>query len=112
MEQLETVQWIGSPAALVVAFSTFADDMRSGRMRIWKTMPVGTFHARVQLAEAGFGLALVRRASVLPNLLAGTLVELEIPLTTTMPIFLALRRGAYMGGITEVLINDIRLAYG
>lgn len=111
MEQLETVQWIGSPAAMDVAFSTFVDDMRSGRMRIWKTMPVGTLHARVQLAEAGFGLALVRRASVLPNLLAGTLVELEISLTTTMPIFLTLRRGAYLDGITDVLIDEIRLAY-
>lgn len=111
MEHLEAAQWIGNPAAIDVAFTTFVDDMRSGRMQIWKTMPVGTIHARVQLAEAGFGLALVRRASVLPNLLAGTLVELETPLTTSMPIFLTLRRGAYLGGATEVLINEIQSAY-
>jgi DNA-binding transcriptional LysR family regulator len=111
MEQLEAAQWIGNPAAMDVAFSAFADDMRSGRMQIWKTMPVGTIYARAQLAEAGFGLALIRRASILPNLRAGTLVELETPLTTTMPIFLTLRRGAYLGGTTELLINEIRSAY-
>lgn len=112
MEQMEAAQWIGNPAATDIAFNTFADDMRSGRLRIWKTMPVGTIHARIQLTEAGFGLALVRRASILPNLLAGTLVELETPLTTTMPIFLTLRRGAYLGGMTEILINEIQSAYG
>lgn len=111
LEQLETVQWIGSPAAMDVAFNTFADEMRSGRMQLWKTMQVGTFHARVRLAEAGFGIALVRRASILPNLHAGTLVELEIPLATTMPIFLTLRRGGHVGGMTDVLINEIRSAY-
>jgi|GEM_PF-5800229 len=112
MEQLEAAQWIGNPAATDVAFNTISDDMRSGRMQIWKTMHVGTIHARVRLAEAGFGLALVRRASILPNLISGTLVELETPLATTMPIFLTLRRGAYLGAMTELLINEIQAAYG
>jgi hypothetical protein len=64
--------------------------------------------ARLKLLEAGFGLALVRRACLGER---GPIVELETPMRLSLPIFLAWRRGIHFGRAEERLREELRVTY-
>lgn len=111
LDQLEDAQWIGNPATIDLAFYALEEKIRGGEIRNWKTMDVGTIHARKKLTEAGFGLALLRRLCILPELNSGRIVELNTPLAQSMPIFLSWRHGAYLGGLGEFLSERLKQEY-
>ncbi|MCB2075335.1 MAG: LysR family transcriptional regulator [Novosphingobium sp.] len=111
VEELEQVQWVGAPMAIDRTSDNYDEGLRFLGFEGWKTMEVSTIHARTKLSEAGFGVALIRRACVVDQLEAGSLVELSTPLSLSIPIFLAWRRGAYLGRMADKLISELRGAY-
>jgi DNA-binding transcriptional LysR family regulator len=111
MDQLEAAQWIGHPTVVDRTTTSYEEGLRQAGFQAWKIMDVRTIYGRLRLVEAGFGVAMVRRACIAEALRAGRLVELETPLTDEIPIFLTWRRGSYLGDAAERLRDRIVRAY-
>lgn len=103
IEQLEHVQLLGYPTAMDRTTTAYLEGGSQTGFQNWKTMNVPTIYSRLRLIEAGVGIALVRRACIVDQLQAGTIVELETPLNCSIPVFLAWRRGSYLGDAGEYL---------
>jgi DNA-binding transcriptional LysR family regulator len=111
LDELEVAQWIGFPAALDRTVTSYQEGLRLAGFQSWRMMTAPTLYARLRLLEAGFGVGMVRRACILPQLREGRLVELETPLSEDLPIFLAWRRGRYLGEAVEAMRDRIVAAY-
>lgn len=107
IEQLEQVQWIGDPIAMDRDTTALLGAMSQTGFQNWNTMSAPTIFSRIALAEGGFGVALVRRACVQNQLLRGTVIELDTPLNSDIPVFLTWRRGSYLGEAGEHLRNEL-----
>lgn len=67
--------------------------------------PIDSLTAQKRLAEAGFGLALLPRASVTEELAAKTLAPLRVSdLQAANPVFMVTRRGGYLSPAAHALI--------
>lgn len=108
IEELEQSQWVGGPVPIDRSNIGYEDGIRFLGFQGWNTMDVNTIFARIRLIEAGFGIALIRRACIARQLEAGNLVELATPLALSLPIFLAWRRGAYLAPAAEMLVDQLR----
>jgi DNA-binding transcriptional LysR family regulator len=71
----------------------------------WNSTPLDSLYARIRLVEAGFGVALVRRANIRAQLLEGGLVVVKAPLPHRVPVYVTWRRGAYLGEAAEFLMR-------
>ena len=107
IEQLEQVQWIGNPIAMDRDATALLGDMSQTGFQNWKTMSAPTLFSRIALVEAGFGVALVRRACVEDQLQRGSVIELDTPLNSAISVFLAWRRGSYLGEAGEYLRDQL-----
>lgn len=103
IEELELAQWLGYPTPMDQATTAFLEGRSQTGYQNWKTMGVPTIYSRLRLIEAGVGLALVRRSCIREHLRQGTIVELDTPLNTAVPIFLTWRRGSHLGEAGEYL---------
>ncbi|MCB2076807.1 MAG: LysR family transcriptional regulator [Novosphingobium sp.] len=108
IKDLQDSRWIGAPMAIDRANEYYQEGLRFLGFEDWQTSEVTSIFARTRLIEAGFGVALVRRACVEEELQRGSLVELRTPLSMSIPIFLAWRRGAHLGDMAEELISELR----
>lgn len=108
IEELEQAQWVGGPVSIDRSNAGYEDGVRFLGFQGWRTMDVNTIYARIRLIEAGLGIALIRRACIARQLAGGELVELSTPLAMSLPIFLAWRRGAYLGPVAEMLVSELR----
>jgi DNA-binding transcriptional LysR family regulator len=108
MDELERAQWIGNPAALDRADS---EDLPSAVFRGWSAMKMAPIFARLQLLEAGCGLAMVRRDCIREQVARGSIVELRTPLALSIPVFLTWRRGAGLGEAADQLRAQIKAFY-
>lgn len=111
IEQLEQVQWLGYPTPMDRTTTAFLENRVQTGYQNWKTMPVPTIYGRLRLIEAGVGIALVRRACIREQLRQGTIVELDTPLNSSIPVFLAWRRGSYLGDAGEYLREQLLKNY-
>lgn len=111
MEELEREQWVGGPVPIDRSNVGYEDGIRFLGFQGWHTMDVNTIYARIRLIEAGLGIAIIRRACIASQLEAGTLVELPTSLSLSLPIFLAWRRGTYLGPVAEMLVDEIRTRF-
>lgn len=107
IEQLEQVQWIGDPIAMDRDTTSLIEGRSQTGFQNWKTMSAPTIFSRVALVEGGFGLALVRRACVEHQLHRGSVIALDTPLNSDIPIFLTWRRGSYLGEAGEHLRSEL-----
>ncbi len=107
VEELEGSQWVGAPMAIDRVSEYYNEGLRFLGFENWKTMEVATIYARIRLVEAGFGIALVRKACVENELQIGSVVELDTPLSMSLPIFLSWRRGAHLDGLAEEVTKQL-----
>lgn len=114
MDELECAQWIGNSARLANAAVPPSEDLPMAVYAGWTAMRMVPMYARLKLVEAGFGLAMIRRASIRKEVERGSIVELVTPVTLAIPMFLIWRRGANLGKTGEFLKEAIcaRLADG
>lgn len=110
LEDLERAQWIGSPAAVRGA-TTSPEDLPSAVFQGWSAMRLAPIFARLKLLEAGFGLAMMRHASIREQVARGSIVELKTPLALSLPIFLTWRRGAPLADAADHLREQVRGFY-
>jgi DNA-binding transcriptional LysR family regulator len=108
MDDLERAQWIGNPAA--VQGADF-DELPSAVYRGWSAMKMAPIFARLNLLEAGCGLAMVRRDCIREQVARGAVVELKTPLALSIPVFLAWRRGGGMSEAADQLRTRIQAFY-
>lgn len=111
VEDLESSQWVGAPMAIDRVSEFYNEGLRFLGFENWQTMDVATIYARIRLVEAGFGIALVRKACVESELQSGKLVELHTPLSMSLPIFLTWRRGAHLGGMAEEILRELKMVH-
>jgi DNA-binding transcriptional LysR family regulator len=111
LDDLEREQWIGYPIPVDQTKSTLEEALRVAGFAHWKTTSVTTIPPRLRLIEAGFGIGMLRRAAVADRLQDGRLIEIETPLSATMPIFIAWRRGSYLWPAAELLRDSLIDAY-
>lgn len=111
MEQLEQVQWLGYPTAMDRTTTAFLEGRSQTGYQNWKTMAVPTIYGRLRLIEAGVGIALVRRACIKLHIQRGSIIELDTPLNSSIPVFLAWRRGSYLGDAGEYLRDELARNY-
>ena len=112
MDDLERAQWIGSAATVDHAAGTPQEDLPSAIFQGWSAMKMAPYFARLKLLEAGFGLAMVRRACIREQVARGSIVELKTSLALSFPIFLTWRRGAPLGDAADHLREQFRGFYG
>jgi DNA-binding transcriptional LysR family regulator len=108
MDELERAQWIGNPASLD---RTDSEDLPSAVFRGWSAMKMAPIFARLQLLEAGCGLAMVRRACIREQITRRSIVELTTPLALSIPMFLTWRRGVGLGEAADQLRARIKAFY-
>jgi DNA-binding transcriptional LysR family regulator len=108
LADLAGAQWIGAVANVQEPAIASEEGLPAAIYSGWTAMKMVPIFARLKLLEAGFGLALVRRACLRER---GPIVELETPMRLSLPIFLAWRRGIHFGRAEERLREELRLTY-
>lgn len=105
LAELAGERWLAFPPTREgVEDSLFAHFRTRGAMDIAWT-PIDSLTAQKRLVEAGFGLALLPRASVSEELAANTLAPLRVrDLSAANPVFLVTRRGGYLSPAAHALI--------
>ncbi|MBW8857225.1 MAG: hypothetical protein JF604_23510, partial [Bradyrhizobium sp.] len=73
----------------------------------WNSMPLDSLYARIKLVKGGFGVALLRRASVRDLLMEERLIAIDSPIPESIPVYLTWRRGDYLGQIADAFIEEI-----
>lgn len=107
LDDLEQAQWIGASATLDDGLHALPEDMPAAIYSGWTMMQRVPIYARLKLLEAGFGLAMVRRACIAGDLVHGNIVELPSPVALSIPVFLVWRRGIILGAGAEKLCDKI-----
>jgi DNA-binding transcriptional LysR family regulator len=111
MDDLERAQWIGSSARVDHVTGRSPEDMPAAVFRGWSAMQSAPIFAKLQLLEAGLGLAMVRSACIREQAARGVVVVLDTPLSLSIPIFLTWRRGADLGDAGERFRDQLRSVY-
>jgi DNA-binding transcriptional LysR family regulator len=111
MDDLERAQWIGYPTPIDQTTGTPEEALRLAGFQDWHGTAVTTLSPRIQLIEAGFGIGLLRRASIAGKLKQRALIELDTPLSLAMPIFLTWRHGSFLGDAAEYLRDRLIRLY-
>jgi DNA-binding transcriptional LysR family regulator len=109
LEALARQQWLGYPVRSGTGGS-FNDILASRGFGAWRIIPLDSAHAQEQLVLGGFGIALMRHASIARRLAEGALVEIDTPMSNTVPVYLIWRRSAHLGVAAERLRDKLRLA--
>lgn len=107
VDELERAQWIGNSARLASAAAPPLEDLPMAVYAGWTAMKTVPMYAKLKLVQAGFGLAMIRRASIRQEVEQGSIVELTTPVRLSIPMFLIWRRGATLGSAAEFLKEAI-----
>jgi DNA-binding transcriptional LysR family regulator len=87
------------------------NELPSAVFRGWSAMRMAPIFARLQLLEAGCGLAMVRRNCIREQVDRGSVVELRTPLAFSIPVFLTWRRGSAMSEAADRVRRHIQEFY-
>jgi DNA-binding transcriptional LysR family regulator len=111
IEQLGEAQWIGYPTAIDHSLEGFDEALGVLGLQRWKAWLMDSVPVRVTLLKEGLGVSLLRRASITKQLERGELVEIQTPLTLSVPIYLIWRRGAFLGEVACFFAAQVQQSY-
>ena len=108
-ERLAGETWIGIPTASDEPDGGLRNTLSEYGLQANRVMPISDFVAQKSLIEAGFGIGLCTRESVLPDLESGRLATLEVTaMRSDVPVVLLTRKDGYLGRPARSLIERVK----